>query len=63
MIELEAGGALDLTVGEYLTADGTSILGKGVVPDERVTDEPSPTMTTRFSTPASPRSSPSSKAD
>ena len=41
VIELEAGGALDLTVGEYLTADGSSILGKGVVPDERVTDEPS----------------------
>ena len=27
-----AGGALDLTIGEYLTADGTSILGKGVSP-------------------------------
>jgi len=39
VIELDAGGALDLTVGEYLTADGTSILGKGVVPDERVADE------------------------
>ncbi len=35
VIPLEAGGALDLTVGEYLTADGTSILGKGVVPDQR----------------------------
>ena len=34
VIPLEAGGALDLTVGEYLTADGTSILGKGVVPDQ-----------------------------
>ena len=33
VIELDAGGALDLTVGEYLTADGTSILGKGVEPD------------------------------
>jgi carboxyl-terminal processing protease len=39
VIPLEAGGALDLTVGEYLTADGTSILGKGVVPDERVKDK------------------------
>jgi len=39
VIELDEGGALDLTVGEYLTADGTSILGKGVVPDERVVDE------------------------
>ncbi len=33
VIELDNGGALDLTVGEYLTADGTSILGKGVEPD------------------------------
>ncbi len=38
VIPLDAGGALDITVGEYLTADGTSILGKGVVPDERVVD-------------------------
>ena len=30
VIELDAGGALDLTIGEYLTADGTSILGEGV---------------------------------
>lgn len=39
VIPLDAGGALDLTVGEYLTSDGTSILGKGVVPDERVKDK------------------------
>ena len=39
VIPLETGGALDLTVGEYLTADGTSILGKGVVPDEVVKDK------------------------
>ena len=39
VIPLDAGGALDLTVGEYLTANGTSILGKGVVPDRRVVDE------------------------
>lgn len=39
VMPLEAGGALDLTVGEYLTANGTSILGKGVVPDERVSDD------------------------
>jgi len=39
VIPLDAGGALDLTVGEYLTADGTSILGKGVVPDQRIVDE------------------------
>ena len=39
VIPLDAGGALDITVGEYLTADGTSILGKGVVPDQRVVDK------------------------
>ena len=38
VIGLDEGGALDLTVGEYLTSDGTSILGVGVVPDERVVD-------------------------
>lgn len=38
IIPLEAGGALDITVGEYLTADGTSILGEGVTPDEVVRD-------------------------
>jgi carboxyl-terminal processing protease len=41
IIDLPSGGALDLTIGEYLTSDGTSILGKGVTPDVRVTD-PSP---------------------
>ncbi len=39
VIELEGGAALDLTVGEYLTADGTSILGKGVKPDVHVADD------------------------
>lgn len=38
IIELEDGGALDLTVGEYLTADGTSILDVGVEPDVEVPD-------------------------
>jgi carboxyl-terminal processing protease len=38
VIGLPAGGALDLTIGEYLTADGTSILGVGVAPDVRVAD-------------------------
>ena len=33
-------GRLDLTIGEYLTADGTSILGKGVKPDVRIADDP-----------------------
>lgn len=36
VIELDGGAALDLTVGEYLTADGTSILNKGVTPDVEV---------------------------
>ena len=35
VIELATGGALDLTVGEYLTADGTSLAGKGIKPDVR----------------------------
>ena len=39
VIELESGAALDLTVGEYLTADGSSILGKGVKPDVVVDDK------------------------
>jgi carboxyl-terminal processing protease len=39
VIDLEDGAALDLTVGEYLTADGTSILGKGVKPDVKVNDD------------------------
>jgi carboxyl-terminal processing protease len=40
VIRLGAGGALDLTVGQYLTADGTSILGEGVKPQVRVDDDP-----------------------
>ena len=39
VIQLDGGGALDITVGEYLTADGSSILGRGVIPDEKVVDE------------------------
>lgn len=39
VIELDGGAALDLTVGEYLTADGTSIMGTGVKPDIRVSDD------------------------
>ena len=39
VIELESGAALDLTVGEYLTADGSSILGKGVEPDVKAPDK------------------------
>ena len=40
VLHLPAGGALDLTEGEYLTADGTSILGTGVKPQVRVEDDP-----------------------
>ena len=40
VIHLPAGGALDLTIGEYLTADGRSILGNGVKPEVRVEDDP-----------------------
>jgi carboxyl-terminal processing protease len=39
VIDLENGGALDLTVGEYLTADGSSILDVGVKPDVHVADD------------------------
>jgi carboxyl-terminal processing protease len=40
VIELSNGGALDLTVGEYFTPDGTSLAGRGVRPDVRAVDRP-----------------------
>ena len=40
VIPLDDGGALDLTVGQYLTADGSSIAGEGVKPQLRVEDDP-----------------------
>jgi carboxyl-terminal processing protease len=40
VIDLAAGGALDLTVGRYLTADGTSLANKGIPPDIRAEDRP-----------------------
>lgn len=40
VITLPAGGALDLTIGEYLTAEGVSLAGEGVQPDERAVDDP-----------------------
>jgi carboxyl-terminal processing protease len=43
VIHLPDGGALDLTVGEYLTADGTSLAGRGVKPDVRAEDDPDTT--------------------
>jgi carboxyl-terminal processing protease len=40
VIELESGGALDLTVGEYLTRDGVSLAGKGIEPELPARDIP-----------------------
>jgi carboxyl-terminal processing protease len=40
VLELDNGGALDLTIGEYLTPDGRSLAGKGVKPDVRAADDP-----------------------
>lgn len=40
VIELEAGGALDLTIGEYVTAEGVSLAGTGVPPDVRASSDP-----------------------
>jgi carboxyl-terminal processing protease len=38
VIKLPAGGALDLTVGEYVTAEGVSLADRGVRPDVRARD-------------------------
>ncbi len=38
VIELPNGGALDLTIGEYFTAEGTSLAGEGIKPDVRAED-------------------------
>jgi carboxyl-terminal processing protease len=40
VIELDNGGALDLTVGEYLTRDGTSLAEKGIEPELPAVDVP-----------------------
>ena len=40
VIHLPAGGALDLTIGEYLTADEVSLAGKGIKPDSKAVDKP-----------------------
>lgn len=40
VIELDNGSALDLTVGEYLTRDGSSINGIGIKPDLPARDRP-----------------------
>jgi carboxyl-terminal processing protease len=43
VIPLDEGGGLDLTIGEYLTSNGTSIAGKGIVPEVKVADDPKQT--------------------
>jgi carboxyl-terminal processing protease len=40
VIGLPGGGALDLTVGKYFTADGSSLLGKGIKPQVKARDVP-----------------------
>jgi carboxyl-terminal processing protease len=40
VIGLNNGGALDLTVGEYLTRNGTSINGTGIAPQVKAKDKP-----------------------
>lgn len=40
VLDLDNGGALDLTVGEFLTADGVSLAGKGLKPDVVAPDRP-----------------------
>ncbi len=40
VIELDNGGALDLTVGEFLTRDGVSLAGDGIEPDIPARDRP-----------------------
>ena len=39
VIQLPDGGALDLTIGEYLTADEVSLADKGIRPDVRAVDD------------------------
>jgi carboxyl-terminal processing protease len=39
VIPLPDGGALDLTIGEYLTADEVSLAGKGIQPEVRAVDD------------------------
>lgn len=41
VIPLDNGGALDLTVGQYLTRNGESVNGVGIAPDVKAPDDPS----------------------
>jgi carboxyl-terminal processing protease len=40
VLQLPAGGALDLTIGEYVTSDGESLAGRGVQPGVDARDDP-----------------------
>lgn len=40
VVALPAGGALDLTVGEFFTPDGVSLAGDGIDPEIEVEDDP-----------------------
>jgi carboxyl-terminal processing protease len=40
VIHLDAGGALDLTVGQYFTPDGQNLAGVGIKPQVRAADDP-----------------------
>jgi carboxyl-terminal processing protease len=42
VIELENGGALDLTVGEFVTSEDRSLAGRGIAPDIEVRDDGDP---------------------
>jgi carboxyl-terminal processing protease len=39
VIELDSGGAIDLTVGEYLTSEGRSLAGEGIRPEVQAKDD------------------------
>jgi carboxyl-terminal processing protease len=39
ILRLPAGGALDLTIGEYVTSEGESLAGRGVQPDVDANDD------------------------
>jgi carboxyl-terminal processing protease len=40
VLNLPAGGALDLTIGEYVTSEGESLADRGVEPDVAAKDDP-----------------------
>ncbi len=39
ILDLPAGGALDLTIGEYLTSEGESLAGGGIEPEVKARDD------------------------